>query len=134
MALQDADTAFLMQDHKRQFSVSAGAELIATIERDQGEQLADLAALCLVCGGAQSVHTGVPDPDMPKAAARYIESRTCKRASAASGTGGEAADSKIQRLESELTIVAEESNMLWCLVSSAAGASANMAKARRPRP
>lgn len=116
-ALQDADTTFRMQEHKRELSVFAGAELIATIERDQDEQLADLAALCLVCGGAQGMRTGVPVPDMPKAAARYIESRTSKRATASAETVEETADPKIQKLESELTIVAEEANMLWWLVS-----------------
>jgi len=117
MALQDADTTFSMQDQKRQFSVFAGAELIATIERNQDEQLADLAALCLVCGGAQGTRTGVPVPDMPKAAARYIEGRTGKRASASVGAGEEGVDPKIKKLEGELTIVAEEANMLWWLIS-----------------
>jgi len=116
-ALQDADTTFSMQDHKRQMSVFAGAELIAVIERDQDARLADLAALCLVCGGAQSARADVPVPEMPKIAARYIESRTGKRASIPVGTVEEDADSRIGKLERELTIVSEEANMLWWLVS-----------------
>jgi len=116
-ALQDIDTNFSMEDHKRLLSVFAGAELIATIERDQDGRLADLAALCLVCGGAQSARTDVPVPDMPKLAARYIESRTGKRASTSVGTVEEQADPKMEQLERELTIVGEEANMLWWLVS-----------------
>ena len=116
-ALQDIDTNFSMQDHRRLLSVFAGAELIATIERDQDGRLADLAALCLVCGGAQSARTDVPVPDMPKLAARYIESRTGKRASTSVGTVEEPADPKLEQVERELTIVGEEANMLWWLVS-----------------
>jgi hypothetical protein len=116
-ALQDVDTTFSMQDHKRQLSVFAGAELIATIERDQDERLADLAALCMVCGGAQSARTDIPVPEMPKIAARHVESRTGKRASIPVETVEERADPKIGKLERELTIVGEEANMLWWLVS-----------------
>jgi len=116
-ALQDIDTSFSMQDHKRHLSVFAGAELIATIERDQDERLADLAALCLVCGGAQGARTAVPVPEMPKIAARYIENRTGKRASIPAGTAKEEPAPRIEKLERELTIVGEESNMLWWLVS-----------------
>lgn len=117
VALQDADTTFSMQDHKRLFSVFAGAELIATIERDQDGQLADLAALCLVCGGAQSTRSGVPIPEIPSTAARYIEARTGKRTFGSGGTVEDGADPRIGKLERELTIVAEEANMLWWLVS-----------------
>src|SRR5271157_5728750 len=106
-ALQDADTSFSMRDHKRELSVFAGAELIAVIERDQDGRLADLAALCLVCGGAQSARADVPVPEMPKIAARYIESRAGKRASMPVGTVEEGVDPKIGRLERELTIVSE---------------------------
>lgn len=116
-ALQDVDTSFSMQAHKRHLSVFAGAELIATIEREQDERLADLAALCLVCGGAQGARTAVPVPEMPTIAARYIENRTGKRASIPVATVEGAADSEIGKLERELTIVSEETNMLWWLVS-----------------
>ena len=54
---------------------------------------------------------------MPDIAARYIESRTGKRASTSVGTVEEEADPKIGKLERELTIVGEEANMLWWLVS-----------------
>jgi hypothetical protein len=118
MALQDADTTFSMRDHRRLFSVCAGAELIATIERDQDKEPADLGALCLVCGGAQSTRSGLPVPEIPNIAARYIETRTAKRVSCSAGTAEEgSADPMIGKLQCELTIVAEETNMLWWLVS-----------------
>jgi hypothetical protein len=117
MALQDADTTFSMQDHKPHFSVLAGAELIATIESHQDQKLADLAALCLVCGGAQSARSGLLVPDIPNIAARYIETRTTKRVSGSVGTAEEGAEPQIQELKLELTIVAEETNMLWWLIS-----------------
>lgn len=116
-ALQDIDTNFSMQTHLRELSVFSGAELIATIERNQGEGLADLAALCLVCGGAQGARSDIPVPEMPKFAARYIEGRTSKRLSIPEETAEATADHKIEELKRELTIVSEETNMLWWLVS-----------------
>jgi hypothetical protein len=114
-ALQEADPTFLPQKRRQEMSVFAGAALIALIERDQYDQLADLAALCLVCGGAQGARTAVPVPEMPNIAARYIENRTSRRALAPVGTADEG--EKIEKLERELTIVGEEANMLWWLIS-----------------
>lgn len=116
-ALQDIDTAFSMQNDKQLLSVFAGAELIVIIERDQDNSLADLAALSLVCGGAQGARTEVPVPEMPKIAARYIEDRTSKRMLMPAAPVGDKVESRIGKLESELTIVSEEANMLWWLVS-----------------
>jgi len=116
-ALQEADPTFLPQKSRQEMSVFAGAALIALIKRDQYDQLADLAALCLVCGGAQGVRRAVTVPDMPKIAARYIDERTSKRASRPVGAVGAEDDSEIADLKRELTIVSEETNMLWWLVS-----------------
>lgn len=116
-ALQVADPSFLIEKHRRELAVFAGAALIALIERDQHDQLADLSALCLVCGGSQGVRVAVPVPDMPGIAARYIEARTSKRASRPIGTVEEEDDSTIWKLERELTLVSEETSMLWWLVS-----------------
>jgi GTPase-associated system helical domain len=116
-ALQDIDTTFSMQNEKQLLSVFAGAELIAVIERDQDKTLADLAALCLVCGGAQSGRTDVPVPEIPKMAARYIEDRTSKRTPMPAATVEDKVESRMGKLERELTIVSEEANMLWWLVS-----------------
>jgi hypothetical protein len=117
-ALQDADPTFLMRNHRRHLAVLAGAELVAVIERDQSVS-AELAALCLVCGGAQGVRTEVPVPEIPRIAARYIESRASKRAvmPATEAEGKVEVDARIRKLERELTIVGEETNMLWWLVS-----------------
>lgn len=115
-ALQDAETRFSMQQHKRNLVLFAGAELISVIERAVDDQLADLAALCLVCGGVQGVRTSVPVPDIPKRAARYIESRAKNRAISNAGDEGKP-DFRISKLERELAIVGEEANMLWWLVS-----------------
>jgi hypothetical protein len=116
-ALQEADPSFLAQQHRQEMSVFAGAALIALIERDQHDQLADLAALCLICGGAQGVRTMVPAPSLPKIAARYIENRTSKRASRPVGTVEAEGEFRISKLERELALVSEEANMLWWLVS-----------------
>lgn len=110
-ALQDADpTNFSMRQHKQHLAVFAGAELISVIRRSEDKQLSDLAALCLACGAAQGVREAPPVREMPKIAARHIEARTGKR----NEDGGE---SKIDELERELTIVGEETNMLWWLIS-----------------
>lgn len=114
-ALQEADPTFLPQNRRQEMSVYSGAALIALIERDQNDQSADLAALCLVCGGVQGARTAVPVPDVPNIAARYIEDRTGKRALAPVGTEDEG--ERIEKLERELTIVGEEANMLWWLIS-----------------
>jgi hypothetical protein len=116
-SLQDADPSFSMQSHKQHLSVFAGAELIAVIERDEHESLADLAALCLVCGAAQGMRGVIPIPMMPQIAARYIESRTSKRALAKVASDEAEDDLKIENLERELRIVGEETNMLWWLIS-----------------
>jgi len=116
-SLQDADPSFLMQDHRQELAVFAGATLIALIERDQYEQLSELAALCLVCGAAQGVRTAIPVPDMAKIAARYIENRTGKRALRPVGAVEEDNEPRLGKLERELALVSEETNMLWWLVS-----------------
>ncbi len=116
-ALQDADPTFSMRDQTQQFAVFAGAELIEVIERSEDKQLSDVAALCLVCGAAQSARTNLLVPDLPKIAARYIENRTSERALPPVGTLKEDGDPKIAKLERELTIVGEEANMLWWLFS-----------------
>jgi hypothetical protein len=116
-ALQEIDTNFSMQRDKQYLVLFAGAELISVIQRDLDRQLADLAALCLVCGAVQGARTAVPVPEMPQIAARHIESRARNRAAVPTEQGGEEAELRIVRLEREMAIVSEESNMLWWLVS-----------------
>lgn len=116
-ALQDTDTSFSMQRDKQYFVLFAGAELVSVIQRDLDRQLADFAALCLVCGAVQGVRTGVPVPGMTEIAARHIENRARNRAAISAEQGEEKADDRIVKLEREMAIVSEESNMLWWLVS-----------------
>lgn len=116
-ALQEIDTSFSMQRDKQHLVLFAGAELISVMQRDLDRQLADLAALCLVCGAVQGVRTPVPVREMPAIAARHIESRARNRAAISTEPGGEKADIRIVKLEREMAIVSEESNMLWWLVS-----------------
>jgi hypothetical protein len=116
-ALQEIDTSFSMHHHKQYFVLFAGAELVSVIERDLDEHLADLAALCLVCGAVQGARAAVPVPEMPEIGARHIESRTKNRAVVPADQGGEKAELRIVKLERELAIVGEEANMLWWLVS-----------------
>jgi hypothetical protein len=127
-ALQKAEPSFRIGQHKHELSVLAGAELIAVIERYRNNRFGDLAALCLVCGGAQGERTGVPISELPAIAARYIEDRTSKRAQLpramvvddVESSEDDELDSmkaKVGNLERELTIVGEETSMLWWLVS-----------------
>jgi hypothetical protein len=108
-----------MQRDTRLLSVLVGAELIAVIERDEDEQMAELAALCLVCGAAQGARSRdrIPVPSMAKIAARYIEGRTSRRASGEKAPEEPDADFRLEKLERELTLVSEETNILWWLVS-----------------
>lgn len=115
-ALQEIDTSFSMHRDKQYLVLFAGAELISVIQRDLDRQLADLAALCLVCGAVQGARTAVPVREMPGIAARHIESRARNRAAISPGEE-EKVDLRIVKLEREMAIVSEESNMLWWLVS-----------------
>jgi hypothetical protein len=116
-ALQDADTKFSMQRDTLLLSVLSGAELIDVIEQHDDQQLSILAALCLLCGAAQGARKSIPVPSMVKTSARYIENVASKRASNAIVSEEPENDSKLRKLESELNIVAEETNILWWLIS-----------------
>jgi len=116
-ALQEVDTSFSMQHHKQYLVLFAGAELVSVLQRATEQEWADLAALCLVCGGVQGARTGVPVPEVPQIAARYIESRTKNRAAVSAEESEEKLAPRIAKLEQELAIVSEEANMLWWLVS-----------------
>jgi hypothetical protein len=116
-ALQDVDTSFSMQHHKQNLVLFAGAELVSVVQRALEGQLADLAALCLVCGSVQGARRAVPVPEMPEIAARYIESRTTNRAVVSAGQDGKEPEPRLIKLEREMEIVSEETNMLWWLVS-----------------
>jgi hypothetical protein len=113
-ALQEVDPTFSMKKDKQQLLLFAGSELISMIERyPERPSLADFAALCLVCGGAQGLRTNVPIPDVPTIAARFIENRTSHRALSVDTED----NADLPRVEREVVIVGEEVNMLWWLVS-----------------
>jgi hypothetical protein len=116
-AVVSADPTFSIRDDKQLLVVLVGSELVRVIERNDDEQLADLAALCLVSGAAQGVRAAPPIAAMPKIAARYIERRTSKRASLNVEENKDVVGTQIQKLEREVAIVGEETNMLWWLVS-----------------
>src|ERR1035438_10304334 len=68
-ALRLADPTFSSRDSKQLLRVLVGAELVAVIKRDGEEKLSDFAALCLLCGAAQGLRTGIAVPEMPTIAA-----------------------------------------------------------------
>ncbi len=135
-AFQTADPAFQMRDNDQELLVLAGAELIDIIERSPIE-LADLAALSLVCAAAQNLRGAAAIPDIPEIAARYLSKRAIERARKGQGDGDSASSSRtalfdgltaagaplnglpaeLERLHRELAVVSEESNMLWWLFS-----------------
>jgi hypothetical protein len=133
-SFQKTDLAFKMRDNDHELSVLAGAKLVDVIEQSEAD-LADLAALSLVCASGGNLRPCPSVRDIPEIAARYLSERAIKRASlseesADTGTNKErlaaltASETpqkelarEIQRLQRQLSIVAEESNMLWWLFS-----------------
>jgi hypothetical protein len=135
-AFQTADPAFQMRDNDQELLVLAGAKLIDVIERSPVE-LTDLAALSLVCAAAQNLRGSAAVPDIPENAARYLSKRTIERAREGQGDSDSASSERktlfdgltaagapinglpaeLERLQRELAVVSEESNMLWWLFS-----------------
>lgn len=132
---QKADPAFKMRDNEHELSVLAGADLVDVIERSDSA-LSDLAALSLVSAAAENLRPRPSVRDIPEIAARYLNERTIGRAetvdeesadikrnktlfAALSVLGGPHGDlvKELQRLQRELSVVTEESNMLWWLFS-----------------
>jgi len=128
-ALNKVDQNFSMSGNDRELVVLAGAALVDAIER-RSRDIADLAALFLVCGAAQNVRTAAV-PQIPEIAANYLGQRSVQRAKPEKD-GKEEALSKalaglgeplnklapeFQKLQLEFPIVSEESNMLWWLIS-----------------
>jgi len=135
-AFQTADPAFQMRDNDQELLVLAGAELIDIVERGTVE-LADLAALSVVCAAAQNLRGAAVVPDIPEIAARYLGKRAVERAQKGQGDSDSAVGSRkalfdgltaagaplnalpaeLERVQRELAVVSEESNMLWWLFS-----------------
>lgn len=135
-AFQTADPAFQMRGNDQELQVLAGAELIDIIERSPMD-LADLAAISLVCAAAQNLRGAPTVPDIPEIAARYLGKRAIERAHKGQGDSDSASSprktlfdglsaagaplnglpAELERLQRELAVVTEESNMLWWLFS-----------------
>jgi hypothetical protein len=116
-SFQAKDPAFPMRDNMLQMAVLAGASLIQLIKHGKDEQLADLAALCMVSAAAQGLRAVPPVPEMPEIAARYLEERPSKRVSLGVDKDEKDTESRLGKLRSELALVSEETDMLWWLVS-----------------
>jgi hypothetical protein len=130
----DADPAFRTRENNHELSVLAGAQLVETIERSD-IALADLAALSLVSAAASNVRPAPSVKDIPEIAARHLESRSRDRISAVEGDQDSEARKglldaltalgapqdelakELRRLQRQLDVVTEESNMLWWLFS-----------------
>lgn len=132
---QTVDPAFQMRNNDQELLVLAGAKLIDTIERSSIE-IGDFAALSLVCAAAQNLRGTAPIAEIPEIAARHLGKRAVDRTR--QGGGGSDSDSarktlfdalttagaplsglstELERLQRELAVVSEESNMLWWLFS-----------------
>ena len=129
-ALNKVDPNFPMSGNDRELIVLAGAVLVDTIER-RSRDIADLAALCLVCGAVQNVRVASAVPQIPEIGTKYLSQRSVQRAKPEKD-GKEEALSKdlaaqgevygrlapeFQKLQLEFPIVSEESNMLWWMIS-----------------
>ncbi len=133
-ALHDTDVTMPMSGNDNELIVLAGAELIDLIERGERD-LADFAALCLVCAGAQNLRQNPLVPDIPDRAAKYLKRRSENRDKPAkNGPQGKVFDGltaagvpysdlavEFRKVQLRLPIVDEETNMLWWLVGGTSG-------------
>lgn len=128
-AFNTADPNFQMSGNDRELLVLAGAALICVTD-NYAREFADLAALCLICAALQNVRAAAV-PQIPELAATYLSKRCANRAAHVDGSeeskllksltamGGACAElaPEFQKVQLELPIVAEETNMLWWLFS-----------------
>lgn len=129
-AFNEADPNFPMSGNDRELVVLAGAGLVDVITRGSRD-IADLAALCLVCGAVQNVRAASAVPQIPEIATKYLSQRSVQRAKpekdgkeealskalAAAGEPYSKLAPEFQKLQLEFPIVSEESNMLWWMIS-----------------
>src|SRR5208337_62370 len=128
-AFNEADPTFPMSGNDRELIVLAGAGLVNVIER-RSRDIADLAALFLVCGAVQNIRTAAV-AQIPEIAVKYLSQRSVQRAKpekdgkeeelskalAGAGEPHSKLAPEFQKLQLEFPIVSEESNMLWWLIS-----------------
>jgi hypothetical protein len=133
-ALQAADPAFKTRDNDQEFAVLAGAELVDVLERSESG-LGPIAALSLVCAAAGNARPTPPVRDIPEIATRYVGQQSTERGSSVTEIGEsgsrkalfnaiealgdpyEGLTAELRRLQHEVSLVSEESNMLWWLFS-----------------
>jgi hypothetical protein len=133
-AFQEADPLFKTRNNDHELALLAGAELVDVIEFS-GPDLADLAALSLVCAAAANLRNLAPAKEIPELAAQYLNKRTLGRTIVNEDDQNiGASDSifatlsameppltdlakEVQKIERNLALVREESNMLWWLFS-----------------
>jgi hypothetical protein len=117
-ALRTADPTLSTGRIKQLIAVVSGATLVSLLGRNDYPRYSDLAALSLVSGAVQGLRNALPVVEIPEIASKYIEQRTRTRASspdrAADSPEG---DARVAALERELSVVGEETNILWWLVS-----------------
>lgn len=115
-AFNKVDPNFQMSGNDRELIVLAGAELVDVMKRSARE-IADFAALCLVCAGAQSLRAAPAVQQIPEIAAHYLSERSVARATSEEENDEKTEETEIKKLLLEFPIVSEESNMLWWLIS-----------------
>jgi GTPase-associated system helical domain len=132
-SFQKADPAFPMRDNDQELVVLAGAELVDTIQRGT-VNVADFAALSLICAVAQNTRGTPAVIDIPEIAVSYLGERSIDRAVDGDGSDGpgtkalfaaltalgaphDGVPKEFERLQRELSVVSEESNILWWLFS-----------------
>lgn len=131
---QKTDPAFRTRDNDHELCVLAGATLIDVIESCESD-LADMAALSLVCAAASNARPCPPVREIPEIAARYLGVRSASRASdntkqfemkshrelfdalTAAGKPHDMLAKQLEHWMSQFAIVTEESNILWWLFS-----------------
>lgn len=128
-ALHDTDVTMAMSGNDNELIVLAGAEVIDVIDRADRE-LADFAALCLVCAAAQNLRQNPLVPDIPERGTKYLKKRSEDRAKPVKDSPeGKLFDAltalnaphsdlaaEFQKLQLRFPLVDEETNMLWWLV------------------
>jgi hypothetical protein len=129
--LQNADSSFQISNNDRELSVLAGAELVDLLQREDSGH-ADLAALSLVCAAGANLRPAPPVKAIPEHAARYLNGRTLSRSAITDNDEIEVDDElltalaagaaphpelakRLRRMQRQIDLVREESNMLWWL-------------------
>ncbi len=116
-SINESDGTFPMSGNDRELIVLTGAALDDLMTRGSRD-MADLAALCLVCGAAQNIRAAAV-PQIPEIAAKYLSQRSVERAKPEKDGKEEALKlaPELQKLLLDFPIVSEESNLLWWLIS-----------------